>query len=72
MENYENIKNLVVRDIDGKIISTNGFCVGDEVLSEINGEHIINQYFELNGRAYVRYDNNKKAPIDDFFYRTNK
>lgn len=79
MESYENIKNKVIRDAGGNIISANGFGIGDYVVFDRSiGAYSdaifrIEDYFEQNylgnNRAYVEYEGHGISPIDDFFSR---
>lgn len=74
MESFENIKNKVIRDTKGDIISANGFDKGEYVVFDRNlGAYSdamfkIKKYFELNSRAYIDYGFGTQ-PIDDFFFR---
>lgn len=74
MESFENIKNKIIRDNKGNIISANGFGLKEYVVFDSKlgaySDSIfkIKKYFEINGRAYVDYGVGI-SPIDDFFFR---
>lgn len=76
MESYENIKNKVIRDKNGDIISSNNFAIGEYIVFDrslggySDAIFRIDGYFEQNYvghlSTYVEYDGGI-SPIDDFF-----
>jgi len=78
MESYENIKNKVITNNSGDIISVNNFGINEYIVFDRSLGALTDVMFRIDGyfeqkylgqlRIYVEYDNTD-LPVDDFFYR---
>jgi len=78
MESFENIKNKIIRNSNGEIISANNFGICEYIVFDrslgaySDAMFRIDGYFEQNYlghlRTYVEYDGGI-LPLDDFFSR---